>query len=220
VYKGFQLQSEALSRLPSYDEAIADPADPRSFVYSLPVDGRPRQEQRPPPYNPQSSPPHYLNADDLDGAGAVGGGDVGLMDRRRLVLNLTQTQLRISRTYLYVASGLALAGASAAVSTRLGGGVVRHPWIFQASAVASLLGILYVDPRRALLKHLSFVLFNASMGANLSPLARLQGGIVGQAAVATGTLVGGLSLVAAASPSDRFLVLAGPLSAGLASLTG
>jgi hypothetical protein len=150
VYKGFSLQAEALSRLPSYDDAIADRNPPRSFVYSLglPAGARPGSG-RPPPYNPAADAPEFDAADLNDNGGDGQGGGQALLQRRQLSLQMTQAQLRITKTYLYVAGGLALAGASAAVATRVGGGVaVRHPWLVTASTVASLMGILLVDPQK------------------------------------------------------------------------
>ena len=53
------------------------------------------------------------------------------------------------------------------------------------------------------------------MGAFIAPVALLGGSIVTRAAWYTAGLVGGLSVVAATAPSEKFLNMTGPLAIGL-----
>ncbi|KAL3316491.1 hypothetical protein Ciccas_004868 [Cichlidogyrus casuarinus] len=64
-------------------------------------------------------------------------------------------------------------------------------------------------------KHATWVLYSASLGAMLAPICLMGGPILTHAALYTGGIVGGLSLVAACAPSDKFLNMAGPLAIGL-----
>merc|ERR1712224_915502 len=65
------------------------------------------------------------------------------------------------------------------------------------------------------LKFLSWTLFNTAMAVSLTPLAAIGGPILIKAAMLTCAMVGSLSLVAAASPSESFLWMGGPLTIGL-----
>jgi hypothetical protein len=58
-------------------------------------------------------------------------------------------------------------------------------------------------------RHLAWGVFNACNGLALSPVAMLGGAVVTKALVATGAVVGSLSLVAAAAPSESFLWMGG-----------
>ena len=53
------------------------------------------------------------------------------------------------------------------------------------------------------------------MGAMLAPLALLGGPVVLRAAWYTAGIVGGLSVIAATAPSEKFLNMGGPLAIGL-----
>nr|CAH8860891.1 unnamed protein product [Trichobilharzia regenti] len=64
-------------------------------------------------------------------------------------------------------------------------------------------------------KHLAWVVYSISLGGMLMPVCLVGGPILTQAALYTGGIVGGLSLVAATAPSDRFLKWGGPLAIGL-----
>merc|ERR1719498_1288206 len=68
---------------------------------------------------------------------------------------------------------------------------------------------------KPLLKHASWVLLNACVGATLSPLCILGGPLLARAAMMTGATVGGLSLVAACAPHEKFLNYGGAMAIGL-----
>ncbi len=64
-------------------------------------------------------------------------------------------------------------------------------------------------------KHISWAGFNALVGASLSPIVAVGGPLLLKAAAATACVVGSLSAVAAADPTESFLQMAGPLTIGL-----
>ncbi len=64
-------------------------------------------------------------------------------------------------------------------------------------------------------KQLAWALHAGILGAFIAPLTLLGGPLMIKAAWYTAGVVGGLSLVAATAPSDKFLNMAGPLAIGL-----
>jgi hypothetical protein len=70
----------------------------------------------------------------------------------------------------------------------------------------------------ARIQHLAWVGFNTAIAATLCPLGVLGGPLLVKAAMATGCVVGALSLIAATAPSDQFLKMGGGLSVGLGCL--
>lgn len=64
-------------------------------------------------------------------------------------------------------------------------------------------------------KHLAWLLYAVSLGGVVAPICLLGGPILTRAAIYTGGIVGGLSVVAITAPSDRFLRWGGPLAIGL-----
>lgn len=58
-------------------------------------------------------------------------------------------------------------------------------------------------------------IFNNFQGAVLAPLSMVGGQIIIRAAWYTAGVVGGLSTVAVCAPSDKFLMMGGPLAIGL-----
>jgi FtsH-binding integral membrane protein len=130
---------------------------------------------------------------------------------------------RVHQTYGYVAMGLAGTATSALVMYRTG---VAHrvasmnPWAFLGLSLVGTIGSMMVvqfTPYQegSYFKPAALMLFNTCMGASLCSLGFVGGPILLQAAAGTGLMVGSLSLVAANSPSDTFLWMAGPLTVGL-----
>lgn len=64
-------------------------------------------------------------------------------------------------------------------------------------------------------KQMAWALHAGILGAMVAPLACLGGAAVLRAAWYTAGIVGGLSLIAATAPSEKFLNMSGPLAIGL-----
>src|SRR5947207_2758962 len=64
-------------------------------------------------------------------------------------------------------------------------------------------------------KQLAWATHAAVVGAVIAPLCIVGGPILLRAAMYTAGMVGGLSAVAMTAPSEKYLMMAGPLSAGL-----
>ena len=64
-------------------------------------------------------------------------------------------------------------------------------------------------------KHLAWLVHSGLIGAFIAPVTLLGGPIVLKAAWYTAGIVGGLSLIAATAPSEKFLNMGGPLAIGL-----
>lgn len=131
---------------------------------------------------------------------------------------------RIKSTYQYVFSSLGVTALSTVA-------IFRSPTLMnlasKSSITAALVSIGLVigsgaivrsipyDPDRFGTKQLAWVAHCALLGGFIAPLAMLGGQIMIRAAVMTAGIVGGLSLIAATAPSEKFLNMAGPLSIGL-----
>lgn len=212
VYKGFRMQMHALEEIaqapPSYHDAVL--RQPRNFQNASPSMN---ESPAPPAFNPR-----YENDLKIDDEGVDG----QQLRRRQVLLQLTQTQTRITKTYLYLAAGLAMTAGSASLFAQL---MIRNqtglsPLLTSIATIASLLGIQFVSSDQMVLKHAMFTIFTSSLGATMAPLAMLSPQILGPATTLTTSIGVTLSLIAAASPSSSFLWMVGPLSAGLSGLTG
>lgn len=125
-------------------------------------------------------------------------------------------------TYLYLAGSL---GATAAVARGFfqSGLAYRmqtmNPWVVFGVSLAAMIGTQVITRaipyENTIPKHLGLGAFCTVMGATLCPMVAVGGQILLQAAVATGTIVGSLSLVGAAAPEGTFSGIGGPLTIGL-----
>ncbi|CDS43541.1 growth hormone inducible transmembrane protein [Echinococcus multilocularis] len=133
---------------------------------------------------------------------------------------------RIHSTYAYLAGGAAVAAASATALARspafvramAGGGVLAPLAMLAASIGAGVVCQMVpypADGSKFNVKHLAWLLYAVSLGGVVAPICLLGGPILTRAAVYTGGIVGGLSVVAISAPSDRFLRWGGPLAIGL-----
>ncbi|VDP91780.1 unnamed protein product [Echinostoma caproni] len=122
---------------------------------------------------------------------------------------------RIKATYAYLAGGAAIAAGTAAALSRS----PAFCRLMAGSGWMAPIGMLVVsmdlESTNRSAKHLAWALFSASIGGMLMPVCLLGGPLLTRAAVYTGGIVGGLSIVAASAPSDRFLKWGGPLAIGL-----
>ncbi|CAH8577687.1 unnamed protein product [Heterobilharzia americana] len=131
---------------------------------------------------------------------------------------------RIRATYSYLLSGAAIAAGSAVAFFRspamcrlmLSGGWLAPIGMAVLSMATGIICQSIPYPQSGLsAKHLVWIAYSVSLGGMLMPLCLVGGPILTQAALYTGGIVGGLSLVAATAPSDRFLKWGGPLAIGL-----
>lgn len=149
-------------------------------------------------------------------------GEVGAIDKARFWP--AEVKQRISATYGYFVSGLAVTAAAAYGAMRVEGVMrflVNRPLmslgVFFIGTIGSSM-ICHATPYTAAampLKLGSFAVFSSVMGATLAPLILMAGPIAIRAAAYTAGVVGALSLTAACAPSERYLYMSGPLAIGL-----
>lgn len=133
-------------------------------------------------------------------------------------------QQRIKQTFTAFGGGLAMTAGTAAVVFRTGvmeGLLMRHPVGSMiglgVGSIAALISTMATE-KGSPAKYISYGAFTALAGMSLVPACYLGGPIILQAAGYTAGIVGSLSFVAANSPSDKFLWMAGPLSIGLGAV--
>jgi len=130
---------------------------------------------------------------------------------------------RVQSTYGYVTLGLGTTAAVATVMFRTGLAhrvIAMNPMMFMVGSMAGTIGLMlgtqYTDINtNPVMKHVMWVGFNSAVALSLSTLGFMGGPLLLKAAMGTGVMVGSLSLIAANSPSDQFLWMAGPLTVGL-----
>lgn len=131
---------------------------------------------------------------------------------------------RISNTYQYFGGGLGITAASAyAVSQNpaLMRVATSGGMMFMVGSIAAMIGSsmlvrsLPYEQGKMNSKTLAWMAHSGLIGAFIAPVALLGGPIVMKAAWYTAGIVGGLSLIAATAPSEKFLNMGAPLSIGL-----
>ncbi|AYV75785.1 MAG: hypothetical protein Terrestrivirus3_54 [Terrestrivirus sp.] len=133
---------------------------------------------------------------------------------------------RINTTYGYVLGGLGTTAVTAMTlaRTKLPQTLMRiNPWasLFGGLAVTIpfMVGTMLVDVEsNPVLKHAMWLGFNGSIAGNLCTISLLGGPIIAQAAIATGCVMGGLSLVAVTSKPETFSSYHGMLGIGLGTV--
>ncbi|VDM31743.1 unnamed protein product [Hydatigera taeniaeformis] len=154
----------------------------------------------------------------------VGANSLSVLDRAAVWPDYVRQ--RIHSTYAYLAGGAAVAAASATtlvhspafVRAVTGGGILAPLAMLAASIGAGVVCQMVpypADGSKFNTKHLAWLLYAVSLGGVVAPVCLLGGPILTRAAVYTGGIVGGLSVVAISAPSDRFLRWGGPLAIGL-----
>ncbi|KAF8129417.1 inhibitor of apoptosis-promoting Bax1-domain-containing protein [Mycena galopus ATCC 62051] len=128
----------------------------------------------------------------------------------------------LNSSFAYTGAGLAITAAAAramftsGVAYRI---MAANPWVvFGASlagGIGSMLGVFYTPPENTVQKHFFWLTFNAFQAATLSPLFFLNPAILARAGLYTLGVVGGLSYVGATAANDKYLMLGGPLLAGV-----
>ncbi|KAL5964250.1 Growth hormone-inducible transmembrane protein [Taenia solium] len=154
----------------------------------------------------------------------VGAGSLSALDRAAVWPDYVRQ--RIHSTYAYLAGGAAVAAASATALVRwpsfvramASGGILAPLAMLAASIGAGVVCQMMpypADGGKFNAKHFAWLLYAVSLGGVVAPICLLGGPILTRAAVYTGGIVGGLSVVAISAPSDRFLRWGGPLAIGL-----
>lgn len=132
---------------------------------------------------------------------------------------------RLRHTFTAFGGGIAftaLAGFGALQSGLVMRMATMNPTMVMIGSMVATIGSMTlcrsISKENTFAKLSSMGLFNLAIGVTLAPVGLLGGPIVLRAAMYTGAIVGGLSLVAANAPSDRFLNWGGALGMGLGAL--
>ncbi|GAC94861.1 hypothetical protein PHSY_002434 [Pseudozyma hubeiensis SY62] len=127
----------------------------------------------------------------------------------------------LHKTFMYLAGGLTLTGAAAVGLHRYGVSqrvMMANPWVVLGvglvASIGGMIGATSLPPGHPL-KVPSWLLFNASQAAVLSPLLFLNPAVLSRAALYTAGLVGSLCYVGATAKEDKYLWMGGPLLAGV-----
>jgi FtsH-binding integral membrane protein len=129
---------------------------------------------------------------------------------------------RVHSTYKYFGGGLAMTAGSAYLLFRSGTihrMLASHPMAFSIGGMVVTIGSMIVtrsiSQENTVAKLAAWSTFNIAMGATLAPSFFLGGPMVLRAALYTGAVVGGLSLVAMSARNEQFLSWGQPLALGL-----
>ncbi|XP_051158365.1 growth hormone-inducible transmembrane protein-like [Leptopilina boulardi] len=130
---------------------------------------------------------------------------------------------RIHATYMYTAASVASTVAAAAVALRspiVMRAVASQSWLAIGATIATLmlsssvvLNLPYEEGKFTM-KHMAWLLHTAIVGSIFAPLYLMGGALVLRAGAYTAGIVGGLSTLAVCAPSEKFLMLGGPLAIG------
>ncbi|KAK6039854.1 hypothetical protein COOONC_22641 [Cooperia oncophora] len=179
---------------------------------------------------PTTGAPYIYGTYALAGASVFGVGALmyyGLVSKEQSILQSSAlwpayVRERLASTYSYLAGGLAVTAASGVAASRnaaimrltQAGGVMG---LFATLAVIIGTGMLCrsIDYDSTIAKHLAWMLHCGAMGAVLAPLVYMGGPVLMRAAWYTAGIVGGLSATAITAPSEKFLMMSGPLAMGL-----
>lgn len=131
---------------------------------------------------------------------------------------------RIHSTYLYLAGGLGLTAGSAALvfrSPTLTNMMTKNSMLALVGMFAAMIGTsvmcqsISYSPETLPAKLVAWAAHCAVMGAIIAPLGTVGGPIILRAALYSAGIIGGLSMIAACAPSDKFLNMGGALGIGL-----
>lgn len=133
---------------------------------------------------------------------------------------------RIKATYGYVLGGIGITSVSAYGFFKAGLPKVitrTNPWVYLgvslATSIPLMIGTMVTDYESdPVLKHILWGGFNVSMAGSLSIICLLGGPLIAQAGLATGCIVGGLSLIASKAKPGSLQQYEGALGLGLGGL--
>jgi len=128
----------------------------------------------------------------------------------------------LNSTFAYTGAGLAITAAAARAMFRSGVTyriMAANPWVVigasLAGSIGSMLGVFYTPPENPIPKHFFWLTFNAFQAATLSPLFFFSPAILARAGLYTLGVVGSLSYIGATAANDKYLMMGGPLLAGV-----
>ncbi|KAJ7606851.1 Bax inhibitor family protein [Roridomyces roridus] len=158
-------------------------------------------------------------------AGGVAGTVVlldGALNREtRDSLSMAERSL-LNSTFAYTGTGLAVIAATARVMFTSGVTfriMAANPWVVVGASLAggigSMMGVFWTPPENTVQKHLFWLTFNAFQAATLSPLFFFNPAVLARAGLYTLGVVGSLSYVGATAANDKYLMMGGPLLAGV-----
>ena len=134
---------------------------------------------------------------------------------------------RVKLTYRYCVSSIGMTGASSYIMFKAGlpSVITRvNPWLYLFVSIGTTIPLMIATANTdyysyPLTKHFYWGAFNVAMASNLSLLGFYGGPLIAQAFMATGALVGGLSL-AATRQEDPYALqkYEGPLAMGVSTL--
>lgn len=128
---------------------------------------------------------------------------------------------RVHDTFFALGTGLTLTAGATVALWNLGAArvMMSNPIAASIGGLVFTMGAMFytqsVPAQDRFQKFLGMAAFNTGIAFSLTPLMVLGGPLLMQAAAITGGVVGSLSFIAANSPSEKFLWMAGPLSMGL-----
>ncbi|XP_046990481.1 growth hormone-inducible transmembrane protein-like isoform X2 [Schistocerca americana] len=130
---------------------------------------------------------------------------------------------RIRDTYMYFGGSIVVTAASAAAalrSPRVMSLVTKNSFGAIALSFAALIGtnviVQSIPYQKGFgVKQMAWLAHSAVLGAFIAPICFVGGPVLIRAAWYTAGVVGGLSTVAVCAPSEKFLMMGGPLAIGL-----
>lgn len=129
---------------------------------------------------------------------------------------------RLKSTYGYLAASLAVTAASGVAASRsytimrlMSSGSLVTTFATLAVIVGSGMITQAISYDNTVLKHAAWLTHAGLFGAMLAPLCFLGGPVLIRAAWYTAGIVAGLSFTAISAPSEKFLMMTGPLAMGL-----
>ena len=133
---------------------------------------------------------------------------------------------RIKATYMYFGASIAVSAGSAALCLRspvIMNMVMRQGWVALGLTMVAMIGsgmALQSIPYKEGFgpKQMAWLIHTGIVGAILAPMYLLGGPLVLRAGWYTAGVVGGLSTLAVCAPSDKFLMMGGPLAIGLGAV--
>jgi len=134
---------------------------------------------------------------------------------------------KIGKAYGYFAGSLALTAVSAVVASRspLAYRMHANPWLFLGvGAIGTLAAMIATQSisyhQSPVLKHLAWGAFIGLEGLCLAPVTVLGGPLIMNAVIGTGCIVGAISILTAAAPSEAWRQYSGIYGIGLGVLMG
>ncbi|GMR49175.1 hypothetical protein PMAYCL1PPCAC_19370, partial [Pristionchus mayeri] len=180
---------------------------------------------------PTTGKPFLYGSYALAGASVLGVGALAFygmgMSKERSIMQESATwpqyvRDRLTSTYGYLTASLGVTAASAVAASRsaaimrlTAGGGLMTMFATLAAIIATGTIARSIPYDNTMAKHLAWLVHSGVMGAVLAPMCFMGGPVLVRAAWYTAGIVAGLSTVAMTAPSEKFLMMAGPLAMGM-----